>query len=617
MQTGIGKSKWLLLSGAALLVAAGTNTNAQKTGILPSDIDKMLTAEWKKEQITPAPVADDARFFRRLSLDITGVIPTPEAVTKFLADKSPTKRAEAIEELLASPLYAKHWANYWDDVLMGNQVKNPVVDRVEFRTWLTKQMADNTPYNKFVYNLISATGQNSRGGTYAQAAGVMPREEMPMAASDNGTVMTADGATINGATNWYLKYVQTPADLSGAASKVFLGVQIQCAQCHDHKTEKWKQDDFRRFTACFVQTRPVPVEKDADKKMVRKVELRDFARPVRRLPKKAQQGASEYLTAIPAAIDGTSFEDSSNRRASLAEWMTSDKNPYFADAIVNRIWAHFLGRGFVDPIDDFRPSNTVTMPQLMKSLSANFKASGYDLKHLIRTICNSRVYQESAGGAKNVGANHLWAQYRLKPMNPDQLLDSLVAATNMGGVIERAGGGNIETVKFAIKRQFTFLFDVDEEFEQKDFEGTIPQALLLMNGQLVSNAATPLPKTAMSDIMAMPGDDAQKIEAMYLRTLSRKPTATELKKWQEFLNAPREIVQTKGPDAPMMKARGQGKLNKAGGGADPLTRMAGRRQGRPGLAGTFAQNSAATPKQQAFEDIFWALLNSSEFMFNH
>lgn len=614
MQTVMGKGRWLILSGAALLVVAGTTTNAQKTGFLPSDIDKVLQAEWKKANITPAPLVDDARFLRRISLDITGTIPTPEAVTKFIADKSPTKRAEAIEELLASPRYAVHWANYWDDVLMGNQVKSPVVDRVEFKKWLTKQFTDNTPYNKFVYNLITASGRNSPGGTYAQAAGVMPRDGMEITASDKGE--TDDGTPINGATNWHLKYARTPAELSGAASKVFLGVQIQCAQCHDHKTEKWKQDDFRRFTACFVQTRPVPVDRMQGKtKMVQKVDLTDLNRPVRRLPRKAAEGVSEYLAATPAAIDGTDFADSPNRRVALAGWMTADKNPYFADAIVNRMWAHFMGRGFVDPIDDFRPTNPVTMPTLMKRLSANFASSGYDIKHLIRTICNSRTYQAAAGGAKNVGNNQLWAQYRLKPMNPDQLMDSLVLATNMGGVMEKLGGGNLETIKFAIKRQFTFLFDVDEEFEQKDFEGTIPQALLLMNGQLVSNAATPLPQTAMANIMAIQGDDAQKIEAMYLRTVSRKPTTKELAKWQEFVNAPREVVQTRGPEAPAMRARGAGKLNKAGGGADPLNRFAGRLQGRPGRIG--GNNSAVTPKQQAFEDIFWALLNSSEFMFNH
>lgn len=630
------RSLGLLASGALLLGWAGTvQTQAQKSKAKPkpaakeapnsgfesSYIDRMLNAEWKKENVTPAPLVDDARFLRRVSLDITGVIPTPERVTQFLADKSPSKRAEVIEELLASPRYAANWSNYWNDVLMGTQSKSPLVDRAEFKSWLTKQFAQNVPYNKFVYSLITATGQNSRGGTYAQAAGAMPRMEAdsPVEISNTSGTLTATTDTINGATNWYLKYAQTPAELSGAASKVFLGVQISCAQCHDHKTEKWKQDDFRRFTACFVQARPVPVVANPDKKMIRQVELRDTRRPVRRLNKNAGDDAGSYLTATPTALDGTNFEDAPNRRAALAEWITAEKNPYFADAIVNRMWAHFMGRGFIDPIDDIRPSNPATMQPLLKKLSADFIGSEYDLKHLMRTICNSRTYQLAVGSGKNIGNNQLWAQYRLRPMNPDQLLDSLVAATNMTSMLDRVTGGNLETVKFAIKRQFTFLFDVDEEFEQKDFEGTIPQALLLMNGPLVSSAATPLPQTAMASIMTLPGDDAAKIEAMYLRTLSRKPTATEQKKWQEFLDAPREVVQTKAPDAPFLRGKGgTGKLNKAGGGADPLNRPLLGRNGRPGLlAGRFAGNNAITPKQQAFEDIFWALLNSSEFMFNH
>src|SRR5205823_5203905 len=155
----------------------------------------------------------------------------------------------------------------------------------------------------------------------------------------------------------------------------------------------------------------------------------------------------------------------------------------------------------------------------------------YDVKHLIRTICATQVYQLSAAPGKNIEPdNKLWARYRLKPMEPEAMLDSLVQATNMGPVLERIAGGNLDAVKFALNRQFTFLFDVDEENEQKDFEGTIPQALMLLNGNLVNRAATPIPGTTLAEVLALPGGDERKIESLYLRTVSRPPTGTETRK---------------------------------------------------------------------------------------
>jgi hypothetical protein len=587
---------------ACLLGASRLSAQPQAAPALtPAAIDHRIRLEWKHNNIIPAPPVDDAQFLRRLYLDVIGTIPPPEAVTAFLADKSPDKRAHALDTLLADPRYADHWTDYWDNILMGRQARGQVIDRTAFRQWLHTQFEQNKPWNRFVYDLITASGLNSVGGSYARAYGFGRGNAQDQALADNTW-------QVNGAVNWILKYAQAPADLSGSASKLFLGVQIQCAQCHDHKTEKWKQEDFRRLTACFMEARPVPL--DQGKVMgIRRVDLRDVYRPFVG-GKRLMAGRSEYLNSPPTALDGTDFSNSPNRRQALAAWMTAPQNPWFAQAIVNRMWSHFVGRGFVEPIDDFRPSNPGVLPDLLKGLADDFVANGYDLKQLIRTICATQVYQLSAAPAKGADAdNALWARYRLKPMGPDELLNSLVTATDLQPILERIAGDNLEGLKFRMRQQFSFLFDVDEEFDQKDFEGTIPQALMLLNGNLVNRAATPIPGTAMADVLALPGGDADKIEALYLRTLSRKPTATEIKRWTAFVNAPRDIITT-GTALPPRLLRGtlaQNKAMRRNGGYDPLARVGNRVLTAPTL----------TAKQQAYEDLFWALLNSSEFLFNH
>ena len=603
----------VLKRAGALAIAFATASlcgagQAQSRGSLTSAaIDGMIQAEWKKESVSPAGMAGDAQYLRRLYLDVVGTIPPSQVVSDFIADKNPSKRLKAVEALLDSPKYADNWANYWNRVLMaGNAENNRLVDRFAFKSWLFTEMDENVHWNKFVYDLITASGQNSAGGTMARKILGSVKD---VAMTDPDT-----GRKINGAVNWSLKYTGKPEDLSGNASKIFLGVQIQCAQCHDHKTEKWKQEDFKKFTACFVNTRPKPIVADKMAKDYR-VELMDVNRPFVRRGGKKPSSVATYANSTPSALDGTDFSDSVNRRQALASWMTAPENPWFAEAIVNRMWSHFLGRGFIEPIDDIRPTNPVVMPELLKRLSDDFVAHDYDMKHLITTICSTQVYQlSSAGKAKTDENNTLWAKYRLKALNPEETLDSVISATGLQPVLEKVFGSNVDQMKALANRQFSFLFDVDEEFEQKEFEGTIPQALMLLNGGLTNKATTAIPGTTLSEVMAMQGEDPAKIEALYLKALSRKPTATEVTKWTDYLNAPRQItVDDSAPVAPLtrreqaqMAKPPQGK-KKMSGGPDPFNRLGGGR----------SKSTGTTAKQQAYEDMFWALLNSSEFMFNH
>ncbi len=559
-------------------------------------IDHLMRAEWKKRGIIPAPPVDDAHYLRRIYLDITGTLPSPTEVRAFLADKTPYKRAAAVEKLLNSPRYSLYWVNYWDDVLLGRQVRQAVVDRSAFRQWLSKQITKNASYDRFVYELLTASGVNSLGGSYLASA----TNSMQMEAMEPSGATKASGAGVNGAVNWSLKYQQTPADYSGAVSRLFLGVQIQCAQCHDHKSEKWKQEDFRRFTACFMRTRVQLVDKKQDVKGIRRVDLQDNAAPLRIAPRMQerlkQNGRMEYLAALPATLDGTDLTQVANPREAIARWITAPENPWFAKAIVNRLWAHFLGRGFVNPIDDFRDSNPAVMPELLSLLAEDFKLHGNDIKTLVRLICSTQVYQLSSQPAKvSDSTNALWERYRVKPLKPEVLLELLVSATNMEPLLEQIAGERLPMLKASLQKQFTFLFDVDEEAEQKDYEGTIPQALMLLNGNLLNSSVSPLPGTALAEILALPNTDAQKVEALYLRTLSRLPAKGESQRWVQFLNAPRELSLTSTSTEGGQKRRG----------GDPFSRLGTR------------LDSSTTPKQQAFEDLFWVLLNSSEFIFNH
>jgi hypothetical protein len=617
-----------LVAVIALLGVCVAGQNETAPELTARQVDRLIQADWNRENIVPSPPVDDAGYLRRISLDITGTLPTEQMVRAFLTDRSPDKRRRAVDALLDTPAYAEHWTNYWDSVLLGKQYPLAYVDRPAFRQWLHDQFARNTPWDKLVYSLITATGYSSPGGDrrsrmlamYDDAGQTAPAramssvqsmpEETPAnssAAPGGAPAVTIDPTRVNGAVNYLLKFRETPADLAGTTSRVFLGVQIQCAQCHDHKTEKWKQTDFRSFTACFMQARPKPIVR-ASKGVMAVLDIEDVNVPMRprqvqRLSMK-QSDLASYLSASPAALDGTRFAASDNRRRDLASWITSKDNPWFAEAIVNRIWSHFLGRGFVEPIDDFRPSNPPVAPEVLKRIADDFRANGCDLKRLIRLVCATQVYQLSSAPARRADHGNLyWERYRLKPMGPDELLDSLVQATDFGAVLERVAGERLDRIKLAMHRQFTFLFDVDEEFEQKEFEGTITQALMLMNGNLTNRSVTPVPGAALAEVLAMPGGDADRIESLYLRTLSRPPTPAETNYWTGFVNAPRTPVM----DSPQAQQAQQAQNEQPG-------FRAFRRNGGAPARPARLQRLA---RVQAYEDLFWALLNSSEFMFNH
>lgn len=592
-------------------------------GLAAAEVDRMLEAAWAKEGLTPAPVADDATFVRRAYLDIVGTIPSPEVARAFAADAAPDKRKRLVDSLLASPAYATHWAEYWDDVLMGREVREPTVDRAAFRAWLLARFSDGTSWDKIVTELVSGVGQNSNGGPRARALAPMPAASTtPMGAMAGGGAdagaAPAGGADepdgdINPAVNWALRFNDAPVDLAGNASRTFLGVQIQCAQCHDHKTEAWKQADFQRFASAVLHAQVVVLDKGKPMGMVKRVQVKDLGRVLPRVANNPE--LSPIGKARATALDGTDLEKGEGTRKALARWMTSPQNPYFARAFVNRMWGHFLGRGFVDPVDDIRPSNPAAAPEVLDALAADFVKGGYDVKRLVRLVATTRAYGLSASAqAKTDPDNHLWAKFKLTPLAPPELLAAIFAATDVEAAARRAGIQNIEQLRAQISRSFSFVFDVDEELDAHDYSGTVTQALTLLNGALVGHGSRAIPGSALADIVAQSKSNEEAIDAIYWRVLSRPPSAEEraaaVKYVQDAANAPAPAAAApaaSGSAAPAASgsAAKPPKVPAKKGGGGPLDRLAPKR------------SAPADPRRAALEDIFWALLNSSEFLFNH
>jgi len=554
-----------------------------------ADVDARLRVEWQKAGVTPTPPASDATWLRRVWLDVLGTIPPPEVARRFLADTSADRRARMIDELLASPLWADHWTEYWDDTWMGREARAPIVDRGAFRAWLHDVLARNVPWNEVVTQLVTASGVNSEGG---------PKKE---AYANEGKV--GEPAGVNGAVNWTLRYLQNPQDMAGSASRTLLGVQIQCAQCHDHKTEKWKQTDFQSFAAAFVRTRLVPLDRGKDMADVKRVEVRDLDRPAPRFAKMGDLDA--VMKARPTALDGTDLTTSPDGvRAALARWITGRDNPWFARALVNRMWGHFTGRGFVDPVDDLRPANPPAAPALLDALAADFVAGGYDVKHLVKVIAGTEAYGLSAAPlaeatAKSDPEVKLWERFRVTPLGPEELLNALVSATKLDAIVRATGRMDLAQIRYRVRQRYGFLFDVDEESDAGDYEGTISQALALLDGGVTTAGASVLPGSALADIMATPGDDAAKLESLYLRVLSRLPGKDELERWTAYVA---DAPSTPAP-APVMR---KGKKGGKGQQPDPLRRLEERTAVEKGSA-----------RVHAYEDVLWALLNSSEFVLNH
>lgn len=537
----------------------------------PSDVaalDALVDRAWAEAGVTPAPPVDDATYLRRVSLDLVGRIASEDELRAFLADASSDKRTRAVQRLLASPEHDAHLARRWEHVLLGPEVRSPVVDRGALRRWLEAQFRENAPWSLVVRELVAAEGRSSLGGQLGPA----------LSADDPERAAAEQREGIHGGANYTLRFARTPADLGGHVARTFLGVRIECARCHDHKTEPWKQDDYRAFSSALLR-----LDVDAEREgrgMLRVVELGPSSRPPRRMLR--DEEVSAIVDTAPRTLDGTPLEPE-GARAAMAAWITSTHNTTFRRAIVNRVWAELFGEGLVHPVDDLRPTNPAVMPEVLDHLAARFAASGDDLDALYQLLCASRAYQVSIATGEGTPRDQRFARASLRPLTADQLVDSAFVASGLDHTIAERAPARAQVLEARLRRRMGFVHDVDAESNAEVPQGSLTQALSSMHGVLTT-AATAFVKEGALARLVRGRSDAEAIEALWLRTLGRPPHADELADALAFV--------------------AEGSTEGAGPRASP----------RPGLA-RLLRSGAIDARERAYEDLFWALLASSELHF--
>jgi hypothetical protein len=488
-------------------------------------IDGHLAAFWSKNDITPAPAADDAEFFRRLSLDLAGRIPTAAEARAFIDDADPDKRARKIEELLGRTGYLNHFASVLRQTWVPQTIDNPQLQFIapQFEAWVRSRLKDNVPMDQVVRDVL--TVRTLFAGRGAETFRLDPQDN-PFA------------------------FVQAnefkPENVAAAASRLFMGVKIECAQCHNHPFAPYKKEQFWELAAFFAEVQPA-IANLSDPRYKREIRIPGDK------PKTVQ--AKFFGDAREPAWDAKK-----SPRQTFAEWLTARDNPYFARNMVNRMWAHFLGLGLIDPIDEPAPDNPPVIPELLDDLAKAYADSGFDTKFLIRVITRSKAYQLTSRQTHPSNADpRRFARVAVKAMSGEQLFDSLATAT---GYFD--GAPARERQFFGVRREFITKFGSTEKPTEK--QTSILQALTLMNGRFV-NEQTSLDRSQfLAGVIDAPFlDTAGKVDVLFLGALSRKPTQAEADKFGSYID----------------------------------------------------RGGATGDKKKAVTDVYWALINSSEFGLKH
>jgi hypothetical protein len=469
-------------AGAERIDAANPQINEQKITAeeLATWIDRHFENAWKHQGIEPAAITSDSEFVRRAYLDLIGRIPSVAEVRAFLDDRSPDKRRQLIDELLQRGAFANHLASTFRDLMLaGAMLQAPQTRTLE--VWLKLRFTANMPYDQVVRELLTA--EIDRNPSL--------RTPSPIA--------------------FYQAADFKPETLAANASRIFMGIQVQCAQCHDHPFAEWKQAQFWSFAAFF---------KNVDSQQMTGVSMT-------LTPEAEQITIPGKEIVVPALfLDGSKpvRAASESSRAMLARWITASDNPYFAKAAVNRIWGRLLGHGFVQPVDDLDPTHTPAYPEVFNAICRQFRLHQYDVKYVIRAVTATRVYQLSCRGAPRDGEDPLsphFARMPLRRMTSDQIYASFVQATGFRDTTTNLG----ETVA---RNEFQEKF-ADSATSPTEIKTTILQALSLMNGSYITGATDLQNSEFLSVVADAPYLDAKgRIETLFLATLSRPPDANEL-----------------------------------------------------------------------------------------
>jgi hypothetical protein len=484
-------------------------------------IDELIGDKLQKIRMLPSGLCTDEQFLRRVTIDITGLLPTEEEYHEFLADQDAAKRAKLVDRLLERKEFSEIWAMKWAELLMiktTNQVS--AKSAFLYASWLTDKIASNVPLDQMVQELLAASG-----GTFKEPA-----------------------------TNYYQIELDT-LKTSENVAQVFMGIRTQCAQCHNHPFDRWTMDDYYSFAAFFAQ---IGRKQGEDYR-----EIIVFNRGGGEVnhPVGGRQMKPKFLGGPEPDLNGI------DRREALAKWLTSTDNPYFATSVANRVWAHFFGKGIVEPIDDIRVSNPASNPELFDLLGDKLVEYKYDFRALVRDICNSHAYQRSTErNESNATDERNFAHGNVRRIPAEMLLDCISQVTSVsdkfGGL--PAGSRAVQIANGATSNYFLTTFgraprDTVCACEAKT-EPTLSQALHMLNGSTTQGKIQSggLIAAWLKEGLAPP----QVIERLYIRCLSRRPEPAETERLMQIV--------------------------------------------------------AEAPNPQAgLEDVFWAVLNSREFLFNH
>jgi WD40 repeat protein len=470
-------------------------------------VDRLVAAKWERMKIQPSGLCSDSEFLRRIHLDLTGLPPSPERVRAFLADPtdSKTKREREIDALLASEAFTDHWTNKWSDLLQVNSKFLGKEGAAKFKDWIRASLAENKPYDRFVYEILTATGSN---------------REHPAAS--------------------YYKILRTPEETVENSTHLFLAVRFNCNKCHDHPFERWTQDQYYQTAAYFAQ---VGLKKDeaSGNAMIGGTAV-EGAKPLWEEVYDTGSGDIKHQRTQQVVAPKLPFDcqytvpEGSPRRTQFAAWVTAPSNPYFAKSFVNRMWGYLLGKGLIEPIDDIRAGNPPSIPELLDYLEKDFKESGFNVRHVIRTICTSDVYQLSIEPNRwNVDDDRNYSHAMPRRLPAEVLFDAIHqvtgAASKLPGLPPGTRAAALADADAGLPDGFLNNLGRPPRESACECERSndlkLGSIMALVSGPTLGNAISDS-ENAIRRIVESTPDDATLIDELFVRILNRHPTADEI-----------------------------------------------------------------------------------------
>ncbi|MDF1811377.1 MAG: DUF1549 domain-containing protein [Verrucomicrobiales bacterium] len=479
-----------------------------------STIDKLVAAKLKRMKIKPGETCTDEEFIRRIYLDLTGLPPSSDTTRAFVADKRPMreKRAQIIDQLIGSPEYIDHWTNKWSDMLQVNSKFLGGEGARLFREWIRKEVAANTPYDEFVYKIVTASGSN---------------KENPAAS--------------------YYKILREPDLIMENTTHLFLATRFNCNKCHDHPFERWTQDQYYETAAYFSQVNLARDTKNAPKQNLAGTAV-EGAKPLYEVISDKTEGEIKhdrtgeiqppqfpYETKL-APVD-YKIPSKPSRREKLGAWITSSDNQYFASSYANRIWGYLLGTGIIEPLDDIRAGNPPSNPQLLEYLTDHFVGSGFNIRELMREICNSRTYQLSIRTNKWNETDEInFSHAKARRLPAEVLFDAVYAVTGATPDIPGAGKGIRASQLYDAKLDLKsgFLANLGRPVRESSCECErsadmqMSAVMAFLSGPAIADAVG-AENSELAELIHQNPDDKKLVSEIYYRVLSRSPNAEEIK----------------------------------------------------------------------------------------